>query len=79
MMPSRVVPSCRSTAAHSASTSASLAQRDATGWPSPSEWVFESVVENPSPPAVIAVSSSATMAATSASVASRPTASAPIT
>ena len=62
MMPSSVVPSWRSTAAHSASTSASLAHRDATGWPSPSEWVLDSVVEKPSPPASIAVSSSRTIA-----------------
>ena len=56
-----------------------LAQRDATGFPSPSECVYESVVENPSPPASIALCSSATISAISASVASRSTASLPIT
>ena len=48
---SSVVPSCSLTARHSASTSSFDAQRDATGWPSPSECVNESVVEKPSPPA----------------------------
>jgi hypothetical protein len=60
-------------------TSSWLAQRDATGLPSPSECVCERVVENPSPPASIAVWSSATIFATSSSVASRSTASVPMT
>ena len=55
---SSVVPSWSRTAPHSASTSSWLAHRDATGFPSPSEWVYESVVEKPSPPASIDSSSS---------------------
>ena len=50
---SSVVPSCSLTAPQSASTSSWLAHRDATGFPSPSECVYESVVEKPSPPASI--------------------------
>ena len=76
---SRVVPSWPRTAPQRASTSSRLAHRDATGSPSPSEWVNDKVVENPSPPASSASWSSGTIAATWASSASWPTASAPIT
>jgi hypothetical protein len=78
-MPSRVVPSCSPTAAHSAMSSSFVAQRDATGWPSPSEWVLESVVENPSPPASMAPCSTWTMASICSGVASLPMASVPMT
>jgi hypothetical protein len=77
--PSRVVPSWRPTSAHSVSSSSRDAQREATGCPSPSEWVRDSVVDNPSPPASIDVRSRATMASTCSGVASLPTASGPIT
>jgi hypothetical protein len=77
--PSRNVPSCSPTAAHRASSSSREAWREATGRPSPSLWVDDSVVERPSPPASIDRWSRATMAASCSLVASWPTASAPIT
>ncbi len=77
--PSRNVPSCSPTAAHRARTSSREAWRDATGWPSPSLWVDDSVVEKPRPPASIASCSRPTIAATWSGVASLPMASAPIT
>ncbi len=61
-MPSRVVPSCSPTASHRASSSSRPAQRDATGWPSPSLWVELRVVEKPRPPASIEAWSRATIA-----------------
>ena len=76
---SSVVPSCSRTAPHSASTSSFDAHRDATGWPSPSEWVNASVVEKPMPPASIDSCSSRTIWSTCSGVASLPTASGPIT
>lgn len=78
-MPSSVVPSWRPTSVHRAMSSSLLAHRDATGLPSPSLWVRESVVEKPRPPASIDWRSSSTMAAISSAVASRPTDSAPMT
>ena len=46
-MPSMKVPSCCPTAVHSAISSSLPALRDATGLPSPSEWVFDRVVDKP--------------------------------
>jgi hypothetical protein len=76
---SSVVPSWSRTAPQSATTSSFDAQRDATGLPSPSEWVNASVVEKPVPPASIDSCSSRTIASTCPGVASLPTASGPIT
>ena len=78
-MPSSVVPSWRPTSAHSASSSSRSAQREATGWPSPSEWVRDRVVEKPSPPASIDSASSSTIAASCSGSAADPIAASPIT
>ena len=76
---SSVVPSCAETALQSASTSSFDAQREATGWPSPSECVNDSVVEKPIPPCAIESCSSPTMVSSCSRVASLPMLSAPIT
>ena len=78
-MPSSVVPSCSPTAAHRASSSSFPAQRDATGWPSPSEWEEDMVVDRPRPPLAMLSCSTRTMAASCSSVGFSPTASGPMT
>ena len=66
--------------AHSASSSSRSAQREATGWPSPSEWVRDSVVEKPEAAGLDRlVQQLGTIASSCSGVASLPTASAPIT
>ena len=76
---SSVVPGCSETTAASWSSSSSLAQRDATGLPSPSEWVRARVVENPSPPDRMPSARSWHISSISSWVASRSTAAEPIT
>ena len=78
-MPSRNVPSCSPTALHSASSSSLLAQREATGLPSPSECVCDSVVEKPSAPASSDSCRTRTISAICSALASLPIASAPMT
>ena len=56
-----------------------MAQRVATGLPSPSECVDESVVEKPSPPASSALAELGAISAICSGVASLPIASSPIT
>ena len=77
---SSVVPSWSRTAAHSASTSSSVAQRDGTGWPSPSECVNDERGREAEAAGLDATRAAARSSASSCSgVASLPTASAPIT
>ena len=76
---SRVVPSCSATTEHSATTSSSLAKREATGAPSPSLWVYDSEVEKPRPPAAMPSAKSVFIASSWPGSASLPVASAPIT
>ena len=78
-MPSSVVPSCAPVSSLSARSSSGVAQRLATGWPSPSLCDVDCVNEKPSAPASSARPSSARIAAICSGVASLPTASAPIT
>ena len=63
-IPSSVVPSWRPVSSHSAISSSGVAQRLATGSPSPSLWEVLFVNENPIAPASMAAASSARIAAT---------------
>ena len=59
---------------------AASTQRDATGWPSPSEWVFDERGREAEPAGLDATrASTCAIAASCSGVASLPTASAPIT
>ena len=58
---SMVVPGWSATAAASRSSSASVAARDGTGWPSPSLWVGARDVERPIAPSARAECSAASM------------------
>ncbi|CAM5263276.1 hypothetical protein STANM309S_06326 [Streptomyces tanashiensis] len=78
-MASICVPSCSPTAFDRAISSAGRACREATGAPSPSEWVEDWVVESPQAPASMASFSRATICASCSDVGCPPTASAPIT
>ena len=78
-MPSSVVPGCAPVSSHIATSSSGVAQRLATGWPSPSLCEDDWVNEKPSAPASSARPSSARISAICSGVASLPIASAPIT
>jgi len=69
-MNSSVVPSCRPAAVARRRNSSRVANRDGTGLPRWSLWLFDAVLENPSPPASMLSCSSATMASSCAAVAS---------
>jgi len=73
------VPGCSPTARQSASSSDRSAWREATGLPSPSEWVVDRVVDRPQPPSAMDCFSSATMVSSWSGVGCPPTASGPIT
>ncbi len=73
------VPGCSPTARQSATSSFRSAWREATGRPSPSEWVEDWVVESPHAPSAIDCLSSATIAANCSGVARPPMASGPMT
>ena len=77
-IPSRVVPGYFPVSSQSAMSSSCVAQRLATGSPSPSECDVELVKENPSAPASIAFANSARMPTICSASAGFPTASSPI-
>jgi hypothetical protein len=76
---STVVPGWSATTAASRSSSPTAAEREGTGWPSPSLWVGAREVENPRAPSAKARCSSASSPTSCSSVASEPTASSPMT